>query len=288
MRTIRSVVFVLALVICGHATADPGWQALFEDAEATAARDRVPLLIHFHASWCGPCRKMDREVFSSLAVQRALQDGLVAVKVETTQRPDLGQRFGAKTIPRDIVVYPDGRVETVGLGFVPASSYLTILRDTAAQGRMIAMSQEDAADDSRNQSPLFTGPDPSGPLQDVEGLSGYCPVKLMEDREWIQGNPDLAERYRGVVYYFSGLLQRDRFLSNPDRYAPRNLGCDPVVLHREQRAVTGRIQYGMFFRGNLYLFRTASNRDTFRRDPRRYTRIQHAVNLNKLSGQTYR
>ncbi len=289
--------FVLATVICATAAAGhgPGWQSSFEEAEQIAQRQQVPLLLHFHAAWCGPCKKMEQQVFSSPSVQRALQEGLVAVQVETSARPDIAQQFGATTIPRDVVIYPDGKIETLGVGFVPQSSYLAILRDTAARGRMIAMTRRDREpaepeSERRADTSVQVVPEVKGDEIDEEiiGLSGYCPVMLSDRKEWIPGSADIAERHRGVLYYFSAHKQRDRFRENPDRYAPRNLGCDPVLLTRDQRAITGRIRYGLFFDGNLYLFRTVENREEFRRQPLKFTRVQHAIKPTELSGQTFR
>jgi len=286
------VIIVSASAIAGHG---PGWYSSFDEAEQVAQSQQVPLLVHFHAAWCGPCRKMDQEVFTSPAVQRALQEGLAAVQIETTARPDLAQRFGATTIPRDVVVYPDGQVETLGVGFVPQPSYLAILRDTAARGRMIAMTRSEQKSESqiveqRSKTSVQVVPEVKDDVIDEEiiGLSGYCPVMLSDRKEWIPGSADIAERHRGVLYYFSAHSQRERFLEDPDRFAPRNLGCDPVLLTRDQRAITGRIRYGLFFDGNLYLFRTVRNREEFRRHPLKYTRIQHAIRPAELSGQTFR
>ena len=39
--------------------------------------------------------------------------------------------------------------------------------------------------------------------------------------------------------------------------------------------------------GKLYLFRTAESRREFKRQPLRYTRVQHAVKSTELTGQTF-
>lgn len=291
----RRWVLVMTFLICGSVSASPdrGWLASFEDAEREAARRQIPLLVHFHAPWCGPCRQMDGQVFSSPVVQRALQNGLAAVKVDITERPDLKERFAAESVPRDVVVYPNASVQTLSVGLVPEGSYLSILRRTAARGRSIVTripenSDSAAPEESRNRFESLPPVIHESPDEEIIGLSGYCPVMLTASRQWVPGHKDLAVRYRGVLYYFSGDEHRHEFLKNPDRYAPRNLGCDPVVLHREQRAVTGRIRFGAFFDGRLYLFRTEETRREFRLHPLRYTRIQHAVMPSELSGQVFR
>jgi len=264
---------------------------------------------------------MESKVFSSPVIRGALRDGLVAVQVDTVQRGDLADQFQVETVPRDIVVYPDGNVATLSVGYVPMPSYLAILRDTAARGRMLALDRMDekaarekpvprqrpgspltrtdedrvAANDagsrsSRNRDP-FAIPEPK-PANDVAegviGLSGFCPVRLTADRDWVKGNKRFTEQYRGVTYRLSSREEQDRFRRDPAKYAPKNLGCDPVLLLSDQRAVTGRIRYGAFFDDQLYLFRTAQTRTEFKSNPLKYTRIQHAIRPSVLTGQTFR
>lgn len=292
MGRLRSFVFILALCTSTAALAGPGWRDTFEEAERVAAEKGLPLLLHFHADWCGPCRQMDSKVFKAASVQRALQDGLVAVKVDISARPDLRDRFGAAKIPRDIAVYQDGSVELLSVGMVPRTAYLSILRDVTARGETMALVKE--ADPVEVVAPEFPVtrdeqvPEETEDYEEVIGLNGFCPVMLTGRKKWVQGRNYITERYRGVLYHFSGDEEREQFLMNPDRYAPRNLGCDPVVLVNEQRAVTGRIQYGAFFDGKLYLFRSSASRNEFRREPLKYTRVQHAIKPSELTGQVFR
>ena len=266
-------VFVLAVLNNGVALAGHSWAESFEEAEQTAAQQHVPLLIHFYASWCGPCRLMEQ-------------------RVNISERPDLKDRFGADTIPRDIVVYPDGSVVTLSVGLLPRTSYLLLLQDTAARGRSIAVKKmEESGLLPMGRHPraveLILPEKNRLESKEIIGLNGYCPVMLIGHRRWVKGEVTRAERYHGVLYYFSGDRQHVQFRRSPDRYTPRNLGCDPVVLFRQQRAVPGRVKYGVFFDGELYLFRTAESRREFKLRPLRYTRIQHAVRIPGLSGPIF-
>ena len=102
------------------------------------------------------------------------------------------------------------------------------------------------------------------------GLDGYCPVELCERHLWTRGNRDFGAVHRGRVYLFSSAVARDRFLTNPDRYAPVAGGDDPVVAIQQGQAVPGRREFGMFYQGRVFLFASPQSRDAFKADPNRY------------------
>ena len=250
-----------------------------------------PVLIHFHAWYCGPCQRMDREVFADLQVQQALTDGMASVKVDVTHEPDLASRCGATSVPRDVVMFPDGTIETLNVGYMQKSQYLNLLRDISERGKQCLFRSQlirrrqcpivskgepaNACSGSRTQSETRTILPPSCfgsiPNQSIDppliGLEGFCPVLLHDKREWTAGNEKITADYRGVRYVFSSEANRDEFLKNPSLYAPQDLGCDAVVLTDTQRAVTGSIRFGAFFDDRLYLFQSPENRERIQAEP---------------------
>jgi thioredoxin 2 len=65
----------------------------------------VPVVVDFWAPWCGPCRTMAPEV--ETAAHRLAGQALF-VKVNTDAAPELGSRFGIRSIPT-LAVFQDGR-----------------------------------------------------------------------------------------------------------------------------------------------------------------------------------
>ena len=277
---------VLLFALPSTVLASEGWYDTYEQAQQAAQDKGVPLLIHFHASYCGPCLQMESQVFSQPSVQQQLRKGVAAVEVDVSARPDLAAKYAASSIPRDVVVYAGRQPETLGIGFKSAASYRDMLQSIAAKGRAISRTQT-----SQNrkipQHVLTEKPAEEQDSKPILGLEGYCPVSLIRDRSWVSGRQSISETYRGVTYYFKDTQSRDEFRANAVRLTPQNLGCDPVLLYTQQRAVTGKIRIGAFFDNQLYLFASEDNRTEFKRNPLRYTRIRHAVKANDLTGQRY-
>jgi thioredoxin 2 len=60
----------------------------------------VPVLVDFHADWCGPCRMM-APVLEQVARER--QGRVLVAKVDTERSPGLAQRFRIVSIPTVMV-----------------------------------------------------------------------------------------------------------------------------------------------------------------------------------------
>lgn len=116
----------LALTACAlTAHAQWAWQTDYEKASKLAAKQHKPLLVVFHAEWCGPCHMLEDNVFSQAKVKAALQR-VVGVRIDVDQNPELSKKFQISSIPRMLMYGTDGRhVVYDALGYRDMDTFLT-------------------------------------------------------------------------------------------------------------------------------------------------------------------
>lgn len=89
----------------------------FEDALAAAAKSKKIIMVDFMADWCGPCKMMDKEVFSTSAFKDAVK-GMLLTKVDVDVETATAKRYGVEAMPTVKFLKSDGTVlhEFVGYG----------------------------------------------------------------------------------------------------------------------------------------------------------------------------
>jgi YHS domain-containing protein/thioredoxin-related protein len=265
------------------------WRQDFKTALTEAEEKRLPLLVHFYADWCMPCQRMEREVFPTPAVREVLGNRFVAVKVNSDHRQDLVRRYGVETLPSDVVVDSlSGRVIAVYSGFQDRVGYLA--NASQAEARFISAHASELVvtksvvntDTAQPAVGVMSNKIELGEAQPVVGLDGFSPVALVKKRQWNRGSPRLAWDYKDVTYHFSNRDELVEFRNNPEAYAPRLLGCDPVILWEQDKAVAGDIRFGAFFDDELFLFKSDDRRKQFKANPEKFIRLQHALKADQI------
>lgn len=298
------------LAIGGSAHASGPWLTDFAAAMATAEREQKPLLLHFSAEWCLPCRKMEASVLSNPEVLGAISERFVAAKLDFDHNQSVARQFSVSSLPSDVVVdAANGHVLAFVSGPQDRRGYLSMLAKTssrygdlqrsrlvkgdpldsstveatplhpdAPQGTSKGLARADEPDSSTLPGPNLDLGEP----QPLVGLDGFSPVALGMSRRWARGSREHVWEYHGIEYQFASRDELLDFRSDPELYAPRLLGCDPVLLFETDRAVAGSTRYAAYYDGELYLFTTQESRQRFRQRPTRYVRLQHVLKIEDI------
>jgi protein disulfide-isomerase len=285
------------------------WQTDLETAKQLAHSSRRLVLVHFWAPWCSACTKMENDVYAQPGYHQALSGMYVPVKLNADSNHELVQQLGVSALPTDVVILPSGQVVDRVQGAQDPRTHMARMTEIArrvnptAQPGAIAqagvapapqmppMNPDPAAQPNGGvvapwnaapaQPPVANNAAPgvaaagmvamgAAAPSALPGLDGYCPVDLCERHVWTAGNRQFGANHRGRVYLFSSAEAQQKFMANPDRYAPVAGGDDPVVAMHQQQMVPGRREFGMFYQGRVFLFAGAQSRDAFRADPNRY------------------
>ena len=308
MRLFRILSLVCAVSVFGTATLSPSaeepakqWHTSFVSAQAEAKRLNLPILLHFYADWCMPCRRMEREVLKDPQLLKQMGNRMVAVKINADQHQDLVERYSVRALPADVFVDPDGRL----LGRIDShegkASYLAQIAKVEARFASVAKVQVATSKSPRTlpeasqattdgqpsigQNDTLSSEPPAAAVKtdpSLIGLKSYSPVALAKHRKWRKGKAQFAATHKGIVYHLADADEHAEFQADPQRYSPRLLGCDPVLLWETDRAIAGSIRYGAYYDGKLYFFSTRENREQFRETPTRYTQSRHVLRADRI------
>ena len=138
---IRSGILVLAtLLFATHSLAGEKlkWRS-FNDGMAEAKKSGRKVMIDVYTSWCGWCKKMDKDTYSDATVADYLNKKYVAIKLDAessnsllyqgkpyTER-ELAEAFGVNGYPSIIFLNETGEPITVYPGYADAGKFKTVL-----------------------------------------------------------------------------------------------------------------------------------------------------------------
>ncbi len=105
------------------------WQKTMSSALKEAKRTGKPIMVDFHATWCGPCKMLDAQTFSNAAVIKESRRW-VAVKVDGDKEPALVKKYQVRGFPTVAFLKPDGTIAGGFEGFQDAPATVKMMKAT--------------------------------------------------------------------------------------------------------------------------------------------------------------
>lgn len=161
----------------------------------------------------------------------------------------------------------------MAIGNYPESSIFTVVTMTAArrQRKTVAALILSLSVMAGGPAAAQTGADDPVVVNFNTGLaiSGFDPVAYFTDKKPTHGRPELELSRDDVTWRFANEGNKAAFIENPEVYAPRFGGYDPVAIARGA-SVAGHPLIWTITGARLYMFYDNAARDAFAADPGRF------------------
>lgn len=102
------------------------WFSDLEEAKALAAKTGKKVFVDFMASWCGPCKMLDRDVFQKEDWKK-MAKYVVMVKIDVDLQPSVAGAYQVTAMPTQMVLNADGSVVSKKVGYGSPSDFYSFL-----------------------------------------------------------------------------------------------------------------------------------------------------------------
>lgn len=132
MKQLLFYVSVLAIVFLGannlKAQNINFFQGNWKQAQLESQKQNKPIFMDAYASWCEPCKRMDREIFSKPEVAKFFNDNFVNVKfdMEKGDGLPLAKTHQVKFYPTYLFFSTEGILVHRGGGYIEAGDFITL------------------------------------------------------------------------------------------------------------------------------------------------------------------
>lgn len=100
----------------------------YDEGMALGKKEGKKIVLHFYASWCGYCKKMDKETFSKSDVAAFMNENFISIKLDTDVEKTLAQEYGVTGLPTTCFMDKDGTKLQILPGYLPREMFLAYLK----------------------------------------------------------------------------------------------------------------------------------------------------------------
>lgn len=117
-------IFVFVLSLGANAQGIEFFHGSFEEAKSLAAKENKPLFVDVYTSWCGPCKKLSKTVFTKKSVGDYFNEEFICFKLQAdkkgTDNQKIADQYKVAAYPTLMWLDGEGELLHVSVGFKEA------------------------------------------------------------------------------------------------------------------------------------------------------------------------
>ncbi|AZB10482.1 DUF255 domain-containing protein [Chryseobacterium sp. G0162] len=108
----------------------------FKEIIAKAKKEKKLVFIDAYASWCGPCKMMEKNVFPQKSVSEYFNTNFINARfdMEKGEGRDLASKFGVRSYPTYLFLNGEGELVSRNTGYMEESMFVAMAQDINSQG----------------------------------------------------------------------------------------------------------------------------------------------------------
>lgn len=103
----------------------------FKEILAQAKTEKKLVFLDAYASWCAPCKLMEKNIFTRPAVKKYYDENFVNARIdmEKGEGREIAQKYGIRSYPSFLFLNGDGEVVLKNFGYMEENEFLTFAKE---------------------------------------------------------------------------------------------------------------------------------------------------------------
>ncbi|MCY2980842.1 MAG: thioredoxin family protein [Planctomycetota bacterium] len=271
------------------------WTEDYDAAVQRAASANCVLLLHFYGDYCPPCKLLDKKTFHDPSLVAAINENVVAVKINAEKRKDLATKYNVNRWPTDVYLNSNGDEIYRGVSDQDPTVYTKKIHRIVLHHRDWSLERESIAKNTQRGkvSALVADAPQTQPEKTGYANTTFQPTKSQSASSTNNSDPQRITQSALPQVAHAASLKQPRVIDNPYLAkqplevpaAPLHVlaetvglgGYCPVTLvesvGRSSDAVwvRGSASFAVRHRGRIYHCSSEQARQTLLGEPDRYT-----------------